>query len=136
MKSPNQHHSIGKHWMLEIYGCNSEKLKTIDFVQKTLHESAQIAGATIVNENFHQFSPFGVSGVIVIEESHFTIHTWPEHHYAAVDIFTCGTSIDVQKAIDFLKQHFDAIKIEVKYWDRGELLKAKELSKNIMSNKF
>ncbi len=132
MKKPIKQNSIGKHWHIEIYACNILKLKTVPFVQQTLSEAASASGATIVNENFHQFSPFGVSGVVVIEESHFTIHTWPEHAYAAVDFFTCGDSIDIQKALDVIGNNFETEKIEVRYFDRGNIEKAKELMPEIL----
>ncbi len=69
-------------------------------------ESAQNAGATVINSTFHHFSPFGVSGVVVIQESHLAIHTWPEFQYAAVDLFTCGESVDPWISFDFLKKAF------------------------------
>ena len=69
--------------------------------------------ATIVNSNFHHFNPYGVSGVIIIKESHLTIHTWPEYGYAAIDIFTCG-KIYMDKGIEYLKEHLKAKGSEVK----------------------
>ncbi len=137
MKSPTSHlSSIGKHWLIEIYGCPYQKLETIPFVKETLLQSANISGATIVSNSFHQFSPYGVSGVVVIEESHFTIHTWPEHGFAAIDFFTCGDGVDIQKAIDFLQQEFEAADVDVSYFDRGSVSKAKKALQNVMPNKF
>lgn len=117
--------SIGHHWLIEIYGVGMECLKEKADVQKVLNGAVEAAKATKVSESFHQFSPFGVSGVIVIEESHFTIHTWPEYGYAAIDFFTCGVSIDCQKAVDYLKQAFQTKEVEVQYLKRGSLAKAK-----------
>ena len=70
-------------------------------------KASEAAGATIINSTFHHFSPFGVSGVVVIEESHLAVHTWPEYTYAALDLFTCGESIDPWISYEFLK---DALK--------------------------
>lgn len=66
-------------------------------------DAAVACGATVVQKNFHHFSPYGVSGVVVIAESHFAIHTWPEYGYAAVDLFTCGSSCDPKVAYDYLQ---------------------------------
>ncbi len=132
MKTPKIN-SIGKHWHLELYGCDVKKIEKTEFVQASLREAAHQSGATIVNENFHQFSPFGVSGVVVIEESHFTIHTWPEYGYAAVDFFTCGEGININKAVEVLKGKFETEEIEITYFDRGDLQKAKSKMKTPLS---
>ena len=81
--------SLGRHILAEFYGCDFEELNNQDNIQVYMRNAAIKAKATIVNESFHKFSPWGVSGVIVIQESHLTIHTWPEYCYAAVDLFTC-----------------------------------------------
>jgi len=80
-----------------------------------------ISGATALNSTFHKFSPHGVSGVVVISESHFSIHTWPEYGYCALDIFTCGTEIKSEKALDFLKEELGAGSISVTEVKRGIL---------------
>lgn len=123
--SSQNNSSIGHHWLIEIYGIETSHLERKADVQKVLNGAVVAAKATKVSESFHQFSPFGVSGVIVIEESHFTIHTWPEYGYAAIDFFTCGVSIDCQKAVDYMKAAFQAKEIEVQYFKRGSLAKAK-----------
>ena len=81
--------SLGRHILAEFYGCDFKELNNQDNIQVYMRNAAIKAKATIVNESFHKFSPWGVSGVIVIQESHLTIHTWPEYCYAAVDLFTC-----------------------------------------------
>lgn len=126
MKTPHRQNTIGKHWLLEMYACDVKKLGKVAFIQEMLSNAARVSGATIVNENFHQFSPYGVSGVVVIEESHFTIHTWPEHGYAAIDFFTCGDSIDIQKAISYLGKALETETIDVNYFDRGNIAKAQK----------
>jgi S-adenosylmethionine decarboxylase len=91
--------ALGRHLLLELSDCNPEVLNDLDFLKDCLHSAAQQIGATVVNECFHEFSPHGISGVLVISESHLCIHTWPEHNYAAVDIFTCGDSVEPTLAI-------------------------------------
>ncbi len=88
MKS--SHPAPGIHHLLECSHCVPALLTDRDLLEKTLTEAAELAGATVVESVIHQFNPHGLSGVIVIAESHIAIHTWPEHNYAALDIFTCG----------------------------------------------
>ncbi|MEZ4955492.1 MAG: adenosylmethionine decarboxylase [Saprospiraceae bacterium] len=102
--------SLGRHWIVEFKECDPANLKDPLIIESFLQEAATVMGATIVQSNFHHFSPLGVSGVVIIMESHLTIHTWPEFGYAAVDIFTCG-KMDTQLAVDFL---FEKLKAKYK----------------------
>ncbi len=113
--------ALGKHIILELFDCDYDLLNEKDTVGDIILESVRISGATLLHPYFHQFSPQGVSGVAVIAESHFTIHTWPEYGYAAVDIFTCGEDIDPDKAVSYLKEHFKAKRIQVVEMKRGAL---------------
>ena len=94
--------ALGKHLLLELKGCNKEALNDLSFLRETLLAAASEAGATVLGESFHRFNPQGVSGVVVITESHLFIHTWPEYGYAAADIFTCGDSVQPDKAAEML----------------------------------
>lgn len=100
--------ALGRHLLLELKDCNKEVLDNVDYLRKSLSETAEKIGATVLNNVFHQFCPQGVSGVVVIAESHLCIHTWPEYGYAAVDIFTCGNSIDPHDAIEILVEKLGA----------------------------
>lgn len=103
-QSPYQ--ALGTHVLLELNHCPEELLTKQELLERTLVESAQQAGATVVKSVFHQFSPHGLSGVVVIAESHVSVHTWPEHNYAAVDIFTCGDPHIAQRIQDQITQRF------------------------------
>lgn len=109
---------IGRHIILELYECDTKKLDDTDFLEKSLRAAALEMGATILSSNFHPFAPIGVSGVVLIKESHLTIHTWPEYGYAAIDIFTCG-DMNMQLGVDFLKEHLNAQKSACKELIRG-----------------
>ena len=85
-----QPRTLGTHLLMELNECNATVLDDMDLIKRALLEAAAEAGATVVGELFHKFSPVGVTGIVCIAESHISIHTWPEHAYAAVDIFTCG----------------------------------------------
>jgi spermidine synthase len=113
--------ALGKHILIELYGCNIDILNDVPTIQKAMDTAAELANATIVKSVFHHFSPHGVSGVVVIQESHLAIHTWPEHGYAAVDIFTCGDTLEPWKAHDFLKETLKATNTTSKEINRGLL---------------
>ena len=100
--------ALGKHLLLELKGCDKEVLNDLSFLKGTLLTAAEEAGAKVLGESFHQFSPQWVSGVVVIAESHLFIHTWPEYGYAAVDIFTCGDSVQPDKAAEMLVRELRA----------------------------
>src|SRR5437667_11114790 len=105
-KGANELHALGRHLVLELNGCNPKLLNDVKRVEEILVAAAKIAKATIVGTHFHQFSPFGISGIVVIAESHVSVHTWPEHGYAAVDIFTCNMEADLDAGIEAMKKHF------------------------------
>lgn len=96
--------ALGKHLLLEFKDCNEEVLDGVDFLQHCLNDAAVACGATVVGQSFYHFSPYGVSGVVNIAESHISIHTWPEYKYAAVDIFTCGDRVEPEKAIALIAE--------------------------------
>ena len=98
--------ALGKHLLIELNDCNRELLNNLEAIREIMLAAAIGSGATVLGESFHQFSPQGVSGVIIIAESHLTIHTWPEHGYAAADIFTCGTTVLPEKAADIIIERF------------------------------
>jgi S-adenosylmethionine decarboxylase len=98
--------SLGRHLLVELRDCDEAVLQDLGHVRAALLEAAGVAGATIVSEAFYQFAPFGISGMVIIAESHLSVHTWPEHCYAAVDIFTCGDLLQPSVAVDVLVQQF------------------------------
>jgi S-adenosylmethionine decarboxylase len=111
--------SLAQHSLLEFYDCAGDCLKRADVVQGILREAVLRGGGTIVREVFHNFSPHGVSGVMVITESHVTIHTWPEHAYAAVDIFSCSKKLDHAAIRESLKRALSARRVVKKTFQRG-----------------
>lgn len=117
--------ALGKEVLVELYGCNPAVLDNVKILEQHLRLSAQKANATVVKSVFHRFSPYGVSGVVVIAESHIAIHTWPEYRYAAVDIFTCGDTIDPWIACDYLKEVLEAESISSIELRRGNFKTAK-----------
>ncbi len=120
---------LGRHLIVELYGCDEQILNDKERIREAMIVAAEKCGATIVGIVFHKFAPQGVSGAIVIAESHFTIHTWPELGYAAMDFFTCGDNVSPMKAFKMLKDIFHADKEVVKELDRGILSEVKSTKK-------
>jgi len=115
--------ALGQHLILELYGCRAASLSSVSEVQETMLKAAKAAKATIIDSIFHHFQPHGVSGVVVIAESHFAIHTWPEHRYASVDLFTCGDKTKPWEAFKVVKKLFKATHFSVMKMERGLLPK-------------
>lgn len=116
---PGEEPSLGSHLLVELYGCDPASLKFEDNVGLTMRQAADESLATVVAESFHEFKPFGVSGAVIIQESHYTIHTWPEHGYAAVDLFYCGGTVHVHKAVDVLMSRFKPARMKFLVVRRG-----------------
>ena len=91
-----------KHFLLEIYRCNYEKLNDESFLRCTLNNASKLANATVLNLISNKFEPQGVTAIALLSESHLSIHTWPEFHYSAVDIFTCGQNMRPEIACQYL----------------------------------
>ena len=113
--------SLGRHIIAEFYNCSPEKINNVAHIEKSMVDAAEKAGATVINTTFHHFSPFGISGVVVIEQSHLSIHTWPEYQFASIDLFTCGDSINPWVSFDHLKEEFAAEYFSSLELQRGQL---------------
>jgi S-adenosylmethionine decarboxylase len=111
--------ALGRQILVEYYHCNPEIINDVTEIESILLEGTKRAKASIISHNFHKFSPHGVSGTIVIAESHIAIHTWPEYNYAAVDIFTCGETIDPWIIQEFVKERFESKSISSMELKRG-----------------
>lgn len=111
--------ALGRQILVEFYDCNSEVINDVDTIEGILLQGTKKSGATIISHNFHKFSPHGVSGMVVIAESHVAIHTWPEYGYAAVDIFTCGDNIDPWIIQEYLREKFESANVSSMELKRG-----------------
>lgn len=111
--------ALGRHILCEVHGCDPKVLDDRKAIEQIMVEAALGAGAEVREVAFHKFSPQGVSGVVVISESHLTIHTWPELGYAAVDVFTCGDRVDPWKACKYITDCFGAHHMSASEVKRG-----------------
>lgn len=103
--------TLGQHLLVEYEGCERRVLNCPQAIEAAMREAAEAAAAAIVDTIFRRFSPQGVSGVVVVEESHLSIHTWPEYGYAAVDFYTCGDCLPL-RAHAVLRKHLRSSRAE------------------------
>ena len=111
--------ALGRQVALCLYDCDPVLIDDLALVETAMLDAARAAGATIVTQTFHRFSPWGISGVVVIAESHLAIHTWPERGYAAIDVFTCGP-MGVDAACQHLIQAFRSGRQQTRVLTRGD----------------
>jgi len=110
--------TLGRHVISELWGCDYNKLNDMDFIERLFVDAALKSGAEVREVAFHQFAPQGVSGVVIISESHLTIHSFPEHGYASIDVYTCG-NLDPTIAADYIAEKLNATSRETIEFPRG-----------------
>ncbi len=112
---------IGTHILIELYGCDFDLLNDAALIKREMVRAAEIIRATVISSHAHTFEPHGVSAVVIIAESHLTMHTWPEHGYAAVDLFICTNREDPGLAVQHLQKILQADQVSVTEIKRGIL---------------
>lgn len=120
--------ALGIQLAVELFDCDENILNNERLLEQSLVEAATDAGATVVDSVFHQFNPYGISGAVIIAESHVAIHTWPEYRYAALDVFTCGTDINPHRIADMVKNVLGAERMHVSRILRGVTVGEQERS--------
>lgn len=113
---------LGHHTLIELHGCDDAMLRDAAAVRTLMLEAVARSGGTYVTDIFHHFSPHGISGVIVIAESHVTIHTWPEHGYAAADVFTCGGGFLHEVFVGMMREGLRAGEVKTQTVHRGDVI--------------
>jgi len=125
--------TMGRHVIAELWGCNLDKLNDLEQLEKIFVDAALKSGAEIREVAFHKFAPQGVSGVVIISESHLTIHSFPEHGYASIDVYTCG-DLNPNIAADYIADALEAEYKEMMEIPRGmKPIEVKEQKQNILS---
>lgn len=114
--------ALGTHLIIDLFDCEESSMECARKIKEIFNEAANCARCNIVTDCYHEFEPFGVSGVTVISESHFTYHGWNEHGYAAVDLFYCGKHVEIGKAINTLVDFFMPKSIRITSMPRGILI--------------
>jgi S-adenosylmethionine decarboxylase proenzyme len=111
---------VGTHLVLELWGCSN--LNSPTTVEAALRDMVEAIGVTLLDLRVYPFKPIGVTGVAIVAESHIMIHTWPEHKYAAVDVFTCGEERDLTAAVEAVREHFTPDRVQMMHIVRGILV--------------
>lgn len=111
--------TLGRHVIAELDGCDAAVLKNCGLIRRHLVEAASRACATVLAEKTYEFKNGGVSGFVLLAESHISIHTWPEHQYAAIDIYTCGDQTMPDKGVLHLADVLGATQIRMTSMSRG-----------------
>ena len=111
--------TIGYHYVVEASGCDPEVLKDPNRIRQIFMNAAKAGNMEIKASDFFRFSPTGVSGVVIVAESHISVHTWPEEGYAALDVYTCGEKADPENAVDYILEKFRAQYAHVSEVKRG-----------------
>lgn len=111
--------TFGRHVIAELWDCDFDILNNIDEIERIFVDAALHSGAEVREVAFHKFAPQGVSGVVIISESHLTIHSFPEHGYASVDVYTCGDRIDPNVAVEYIAEKLGSRSTELKQLSRG-----------------
>ena len=112
----NRRHVLYDVWVSEA---ELDLLNWVDPWPEILGQAAEISGAIVVNQIFHQFEPHGMTGILLLAESHISVHTWPEEKFAAIDIFSCGI-MDIDVAISHLQQCLKPVNEKFMWISRGE----------------
>ncbi|MBM7706706.1 adenosylmethionine decarboxylase [Chryseomicrobium aureum] len=110
--------TMGRHIIAELWECDFDKLNDMNFIEQTFVDAALKSGAEVREVAFHKFAPQGVSGVVIISESHLTIHSFPEHGYASIDVYTCG-DLDPTIAANYIAEALNAKTRELIELPRG-----------------
>lgn len=111
---------LGKHLVCDMWGVENVPHNG-DEVVSILKIAADHSNATSLENAYHEFQPSGITAVLLLSESHISLHSWPEHNYVAVDVFTCGDSVSPELAIDYLVSEFKPSKVNIRQIERGDL---------------
>lgn len=113
------HHHVGTQAILDLYDCKTPHIDHMLWVEQQIRTAAEKAGGHVVASDFHHFQPYGISGVVIISESHIAIHIWPEYAYCAIDMFTCAKDVGLYDAIVHLIKAFESEDHRYEIFDRG-----------------
>ncbi len=118
--------TLGLHILADLYGVKADKIDRVEDIRELLEESVKNANLTKISSHYYQFQPHGATGVILLAESHISIHTWPEHGIATVDVYTCGDPSKAYKAMDYIISKLSPTRVDKQVHDRGILEEGKE----------
>ncbi|HIQ31534.1 MAG TPA: S-adenosylmethionine decarboxylase [Aquifex aeolicus] len=119
--------ALGLHILADLHGVRAELIDRVEDVRSLLETAVETAGLTKISSHYYQFQPHGATGVILLAESHISIHTWPEHGLATVDVYTCGDPVKAYRAMDYIIGKLKPTRVDKQVHERG-LVGSRELS--------
>lgn len=120
---------LGRHYIIDIYGCSSLQVNNLKFLIDIFNTSIELSQMCKVDASYVEFKPVGVSGVILLKESHISFHSWPNLNYISIDIYSCGDITKLKRAVAFILKQFESDNYQVQKIDRGPLPIVKANSK-------
>jgi len=125
--------TLGLHILADLYGVEADKIDRVEDIRELLEGAVKYADLTKISSHYYQFQPHGATGVVLLAESHISIHTWPEHGIATVDVYTCGDPQKAYRAMDFIISRLKPLRVEKQIHDRGILSEENSPSEEVRS---
>ncbi len=113
--------TLGLHILADLYGVEAERIDRVEDIRNLLETAVKVADLTKISSHYFQFQPHGATGVVLLAESHISIHTWPEHGLATVDVYTCGDPSKAYRAIDYIVSTLEPTRVDKQVHERGIL---------------
>ncbi|MDW8433589.1 MAG: adenosylmethionine decarboxylase [Aquificaceae bacterium] len=111
--------TLGLHILADLYGVHPDHIDRVEDVRQLLESAVKVAGLTKISSHYYQFQPHGATGVVLLAESHISIHTWPEHGLATVDVYTCGDPEKAYKAMEYIVSTLEPLRVDKRVHERG-----------------
>ena len=128
--------TLGLHILADLYGVDADRIDRVEDIRDLLESAVKVANLTKISSHYYQFQPHGATGVVLLAESHISIHTWPEHGLATVDVYTCGDPTKAYRAMDYIINTLEPKRVDKQIHDRGiigERRRSEEL-RSILAN--
>ena len=119
--------TLGLHILADLYGVSPDLIDRVEDIRHLLESAVKVANLTKISSHYYQFNPHGATGVVLLAESHISIHTWPEYGLATVDVYTCGDPPKAYKAMDYIISVLQPTRVDKQVFDRGILEQSEEL---------
>ncbi len=111
--------TLGLHILADLYGVDAERIDRVEDVRDLLETAVKVADLTKISSHYYQFQPHGATGVVLLAESHISIHTWPEHGLATVDVYTCGDPTKAYRAMEYIVNTLEPKRVDKQVHERG-----------------
>ncbi len=111
--------TLGLHILADLYGVDPDLIDRVEDIRHLLESAVKVAGLTKISSHYYQFQPHGATGVVLLAESHISIHTWPEHGLATVDVYTCGDPLKAYRSMDYIISVLKPTRVDKHVFERG-----------------